>query len=1014
MKPAIGRRSNFVLALLAVALLCSLPARALADSPVPLAPDRAHATSIPVDGTPQAHTYPGAGGTDWIAFPATAGKVYGMLLTKGATSWTVPHTTVYLADGTADVWSDRIYPEYPDWGARALYQCRADGQLYIKLDCSSYEGVSTYTVSVTAYDRPVPGAADIYEPDDYAAVAQPIATDGVPQIHACEYLGADYIAFQVRAGHDYKWAVNWVGGTGYGMPHVIDENGNQLSAANALAPASGNLYASHDATWYLYMGTMYSETPYAASVQELPASHIQGAVTDDPSGAPCAGARVSLYAAYPDGMLTTVASPPVAMATTLTAADGTYDFDVAPGNYGVGFDDPAGQLFGEFYNNVQVLGYVEYVSLVTVGESATVSAVSGHLHEPATLAGSTTRQSDGSALAGAHFTLYQNRPTINGSALAAVGGATTGPDGRYSVAGLDPRYQYVVAFEATAGLLPLTNPSVSLLAGDVTTVDTSYTAPAHVVGGVTDGATGDGVGGITVTLTNASYQDIASTTTSGDGHYAFDAVSAGTWRLRFDDPRGSYKSVWYPAGWGGSPIQTSWAQTTTADQIMYADTWGPTTTALVPTGWQRGSVDVTLTAADNGPAGVAELHWGLDDWWNTGGMHITYAAEQVVHVTGGGTHTVQFYSVDKAGNREWDTETTVRIDDQAPATTCDVQPEYVGTATVSFSAGDAQSGVGATYYSIDDGPTMQLASADTLKEARAGAHTLAYWSVEKAGNAELPHEAAFRVRYMPVTTIGPLPASWVNHPVAVSLSATEPGALQPVTTYWMLEGGAPNVYGGPVMLASEGVSTIAYYSADADGQVEATKTATVRIDLTSPSTREDHVPTYVSDATIHLTATDAVSGVWSTQWDVDGAPGVGPTTVCSVIGTHTLRYRSVDWAGNAEATHTITFTVARASHPTLVRLTAPASVKVKKAYVLSGVVRPTDAPGKVKLTIARLVGRQWKTAKTATLVLNRSAFAYRYAPRTKGSWKMTASYLGATLARDSYVPSSATRSFKVK
>jgi len=113
-KPAIGRRSNFVLALLAVALLCSLPARALADSPVPLAPDRAHATSIPVDGTPQAHTYPGAGGTDWIAFPATAGKVYGMLLTKGATSWTVPHTTVYLADGTADVWSDRIYPEYPD------------------------------------------------------------------------------------------------------------------------------------------------------------------------------------------------------------------------------------------------------------------------------------------------------------------------------------------------------------------------------------------------------------------------------------------------------------------------------------------------------------------------------------------------------------------------------------------------------------------------------------------------------------------------------------------------------------------------------------------------------------------------------------------------------------------------------------------------------------------------------------------------------------------------------------
>lgn len=83
------------------------------------------------------------------------------------------------------------------------------------------------------------------------------------------------------------------------------------------------------------------------------------------------------------------------------------------------------------------------------------------------------------------------------------------------------------------------------------------------------------------------------------------------------------------------------------------------------------------------------------------------------------------------------------VDTAAPVTTSDVQVSYVSAATINFSATDAGgSGVAGTYYILDGGP--QIAGASLVVSA-PGNHTVEYWSVDNAGNAEPCKSATFSV-----------------------------------------------------------------------------------------------------------------------------------------------------------------------------------------------------------------------------------------------------------------------------
>ncbi|WP_373463793.1 OmpL47-type beta-barrel domain-containing protein [Paenibacillus sp. V4I9] len=74
------------------------------------------------------------------------------------------------------------------------------------------------------------------------------------------------------------------------------------------------------------------------------------------------------------------------------------------------------------------------------------------------------------------------------------------------------------------------------------------------------------------------------------------------------------------------------------------------------------------------------------------------------------------------------------IDKTAPITIDDAPKGWVNKdITVSFLAADMGSGVAATYYEID-GSTPQTGNTVTISSE--GIHTLVYWSVDHAGNAE--------------------------------------------------------------------------------------------------------------------------------------------------------------------------------------------------------------------------------------------------------------------------------------
>ena len=155
------------------------------------------------------------------------------------------------------------------------------------------------------------------------------------------------------------------------------------------------------------------------------------------------------------------------------------------------------------------------------------------------------------------------------------------------------------------------------------------------------------------------------------------------------------------------------------------------------------------------------------------------------------------------------------------------------------------------------------------------------------------------------STTASAPAGWVRGPASVSLSATDTHTWVAGTRY-RVNGAAVSTYTAPVSVSAEGTNTIEYASVDGAGNNEATSTVTVRVDNTAPVSTDDAPTEWATGpVTVHLLATDAISGVASTRYVLDGAEAIEGTSVTiSEDGTHTITYASTDVAGNTEATST--------------------------------------------------------------------------------------------------------------
>ena len=153
----------------------------------------------------------------------------------------------------------------------------------------------------------------------------------------------------------------------------------------------------------------------------------------------------------------------------------------------------------------------------------------------------------------------------------------------------------------------------------------------------------------------------------------------------------------------------------------------------------------------------------------------------------------------------------------------------------------------------------------------------------------------------------------------------------------------------------------------------------------------DAEATYVSTATIELTATDADSGVADTFYVLDGGVQVTGTSISvTALGAHTLEFWSVDVAGNVEARNTASFTVTAPPVPSTdlytVKTHVPSRHTLGRVATLTnkvtgetytavvgkrGVVTFTDVPaGTYKLSVATRNGT--KTLRTIKVPMRRN------------------------------------------
>ncbi len=412
-----------------------------------------------------------------------------------------------------------------------------------------------------------------------------------------------------------------------------------------------------------------------------------------------------------------------------------------------------------------------------------------------------------------------------------------------------------------------------------------------------------------------------------------------------------------------------------------------TTTPASPdgsNGWFRqATVGFTLAAADQVPygSGVAGTWYRVD-----GGSAQAYTGPAALGAQG--VHTVVYWSVDNAGNAETPKTANVRLDGVDPATTVGLSPSTPGGAngwyttapTFALGASDATSGVATTSYRVDGGSATTYPGSPVT--VPVGQHTIAYWSTDAAGNVETAHTTSpIRVDTVrPSTTITTVPASpdgsngWFRQ-TSVSFTLAGSDTTSGVASlHYTIDGGAAQVYSGPVTVGTPGDHVVTYWAVDTAGNTEAPGTAHLRLDAAAPATSATTTPAAPdgsngwfrqTSVTVTLAAADATSGVAATSYSLDGGPTLaytGPVAV-STQGDRTIAYWSTDTAGNVEATHTVHVKLDNAA-PSVTLDTTPASPDGANGWFTSSAsftLSATDGASGVASRLYRLDGASAQT-----------------------------------------------------
>jgi parallel beta-helix repeat protein len=395
------------------------------------------------------------------------------------------------------------------------------------------------------------------------------------------------------------------------------------------------------------------------------------------------------------------------------------------------------------------------------------------------------------------------------------------------------------------------------------------------------------------------------------------------------------------------------------------DRTAPVTTAAAnpgpnAAGWNTTSVNVTLNATDNAAgSGVKNINYSLTAGTVNNSAVVT-GNSAAVTISAEGISNLNYFATDNAGNIEATKSLTIKIDHTAPVTAATPSPAAnaggwnATNVTVTLNAADnlGASGVTNIRYWLTGAqpqdPATIAGNTVVIPISADGVTTVNYAATDNAGNIESTKSVTIKIdRTAPLTAATSSPAAnaagWNTAGVTVTLNAADNAGASGIQSiqYWLT--GAqqqnPTIVTGPIAISAEGVTTINYAATDNAGNVESTKSLTVKIDKTSPLISGMPAPGCTLSPAKHqmvqvasVTGSDSLSGLASlnvsaTSSEPDSGTGGGDLPGDIVINGGTVQLRAERSPSGRGRVYTIVATATDAAGNTT---TATASCSVPK------------------------------------------------------------------------------------
>ncbi|TFF89389.1 MAG: hypothetical protein EU549_00805, partial [Promethearchaeota archaeon] len=329
------------------------------------------------------------------------------------------------------------------------------------------------------------------------------------------------------------------------------------------------------------------------------------------------------------------------------------------------------------------------------------------------------------------------------------------------------------------------------------------------------------------------------------------------------------------------------------------------------------TTSISISADDGSGSGIDKIWYRID-----GESWVEYVDAFTLSGYGEGLHTIEYYSIDEAGNIESINSEDIYLDVSGSSSLLTYSPNYspnyvLATTSISISADDGSgSGIDEILYRIDGESWVEYVDAFTLSGYGEGLHTIEYYSIDNVGHVESTNsEEVYLDISAPSSLLSYNPdysPNYVLSTTSISISADDGSGSGMGEIWFRIDGGSWVEYSGAFTLNGygEGLHTIEYYSIDNVGHVESTNSENIYLDITEPTSSLSYIPhyspNYIIDITTFSLSADDGSGssidkIW---YRIDEGSWVEyiETFILSNYGEglHTIEYYSVDNVGHAE------------------------------------------------------------------------------------------------------------------